>query len=86
MTEALEALASLSAGGGDPMSAARLLGAAEALRERAELPRLRSHQVVVAAALVAAAGLDDHARRSAATAGRLLDLSRLAEELTAHPG
>ncbi len=85
MTEALEALASLSAGGGDPMGAARLLGAAEALRERAELPRLRSHQEVVAAALLAAADLDDDARRSAATAGRLLDLSRLAEELTAHP-
>ena len=83
IAEGLECLAVVAARRGDTADAARLLGAADAVRERADLPRLRTHAVTVQPAVDAAASLDDAARRSAETAGRLLDVARLAAEVTA---
>lgn len=81
VAEGLESLASLHGRRGDASEATRLLAGADAVRDRAGLPRLRTHELTVGPAVEAEAQLDEEARRAARTAGRLLDTARLVDEL-----
>jgi non-specific serine/threonine protein kinase len=78
IADALEALASLAAAGGEPARALRLEGAAAAVRERAgQLPSYEEERASPARWLAAArAALDEQAQRTALAEGQAMSLQQ----------